>query len=662
MESTQERLTNPEVIRNPQLLAEIRDEYVRDDNIERSRFEPQWNQNTRMYLNDMKPSGWATRGRQKWIDVPRIHHAIQHRVATILEEMPNPELLPRETNEEPDYFVRSDEYTQTLMEMGVSEQAATGAVPIDSQVVMFLTEPQPTGQIDGMTGEPIMGEPLVPMDAFIAVDDQLAADAYTQELRSQWSIANGDRWLTTNVYNTNIFGHRDVLVQFDPNKYQIELVDIYPFNSWIDRFADDTTNAERYILRQYMPLSEAKKEYPELAVEDDNGNSILSELAGQTDMSNQPGSNGRKYRQMEDRDVIERWTLWQRDVPYPMDEEKALSMGKVTIEPSFEIDEFGQAVPSQVYVNEDGEQTEPGADNWPIEYAWRQAELLGDVELYDGRADAVDIPVARNKNRIYPDSPYGIGEPQFLHDICELYDRLYSIVHDYFLYYRSPEQVMPVSVANELKTAVKTIHSTAGRVIQIPDRLYRMFGSTDIIRNLPVPQINNAVTELLGRLELEIEKMSGVNEAMMGIGKSEWSGETVQSLTTNARSPIGLAARNTEFMVKHVVKVAIHYIVDFTPAKVLAERNKKYPEPVWNAFKKRLKKYGFDVYVEISGSSTKSKQVKEILDMFQYIPSIANSTTAIETALKKVGIPNAAKIAGEVAIAMQPAPEEQSVQ
>ena len=54
-----------------------------------------------------------------------------------------------------------------------------------------------------------------------------------------------------------------------------------------------------------------------------------------------------------------------------------------------------------------------------------------------------EIPVAWNVNLPRPDTPYGIGDPENVHDLQDALNRVASHLHNHLRYFASPQEYVP---------------------------------------------------------------------------------------------------------------------------------------------------------------------------------------------------------------------------
>jgi len=656
------------------------DERIRDAQIERNKHESQWDVNVALYHGEHHQVFKSDSNRDFYATSNQIQGSVITQVAVMTERPIRPVFVPRETNEPPEIFLKPESAYKVPENSGLSREQLAGAEIIPEQLFDFLSTQTMTQEVDNpQAGQPIPGTgqgegqspelqpdtveiqvPIFNDEDFIFVDDALCAEALTQEHDSEWEMCGGDEMLRQAITQASVIGHQDFLVQWNEQDSRFDLVSLYPYHTWIDRWAFSTRDSEYYVLRRVVPVSEAVREFPE------QEEAIRSNLSTSTDTGHWGGVSGGKYSTTTEREIAEIYTCWERNYPFPMDAQEALQ--KALIQPAVEeplvdpdtneiadmggqpiVDENGQ----QQYILASGEATAVGAGNWPVRYGIRQVTMIGDALIYEGEAEFADIPVARIKNIPIVESPYGQGEPQRLASLQDLKNRLWSIYHDYVLRYRSPEQAMPASVLNELEAQLQTLNRDAGRKLGIPDDIWQITNGQPI-QTIPLPQLTDLFFSLMQLVTNEMNEIAGTVDVLRGQAKSEWSGELFSMATNAARGPIGYKARGISEALKHAAKVTANLIIEFLPLDEWATRNKKYPPQVLEVMRRRLKKVGYDVSVEVGGASSRDSEGQKLVQMMHNNPQLTTSETFMRQLMEHVGVKEGDKVVREMMSAQQP--------
>ena len=342
------------------------------------------------------------------------------------------------------------------------------------------------------------------------------------------------------------------------------------------------------------------------------------------------GSLGGKSQRNTDRQFVERVTMWERNTPYDMSVEEAMKLGLVQpdmVEVAAGYDEFGQVMtqPVQSQDSEDnllftvsGEEGlfAEGDEGWPVRYGIRQIEMLADFVLLDQETEFSDIPVSRNKNIPILFSPYAMGEPQRLQDLQDLYNSLLTIFINHFKQYKNPQLVVPASVLKEMNLSVNEAFKKSIQMWSVPDKLIGQFGS-DIIKVLPVPQLNQAAMSMFQIVRDEMDQVSGMTDTLRGETKSDQSARLFSEATAAARGPIGYKAQHTNDYLKHLGKIVANLIIEFLPTSEWVRRNKKYPAPIIESMRSRLKRVGFDVVPIVGANGGKQLKVERLSSVMQ---------------------------------------------
>lgn len=656
--------------RNHKLLEYIHDR-VHVAQPERDKYEPHWDKNLLLTVGAQQRV-LAPHTNREYAAADRISGIIGIQWAVQTETPPRPVYQPRETGEPPEWMLKpSGAMKAQQMGLLLDPEQLAGESPIDdatAQQLLSMTQPQVTeAPAEGPEGTEMM--PAVeqvpvfdPEQDFIAVTDALCAEAYTQEVHSQWDLIHGDEIMRGNIFDTIAIGHDDLMVQWDARESRIKIVPLYPYNVWVDPWMTHNGTGAFVVIRQVVPLQQAKADHPDIPDED-------WEKLAQSPSSINPwgGSSGDRYSQMNDREVVERWTLFERHVLYPREIDDAVDRELVqrivdqvpveAVDPVTGIPTVSFEQRESFVLAETGEPTAPGMPNWPQREGIRQVEMLGDIELYDGESDFSDIPVGRNRNILVPKSPYAQGEPQRLAPLQAIYNDLWTRYKEYSKFFAQPQKAMPLSALHQMREDMKGFHATAKTIIGIPDELIDRFdGMANVVHTFDTPQLQQAFVSMMEMIRTEMDTIGGTAGVLRGEAKSDWSGETVNALQSAARGPIGGKARSTSAMLKYLGGIIANLNIDFLSPRVAAKRNKKYPEAVWRVMRNRIKRVGFDVVAEVSGAGTREERQRAMQEAAQANPNFFNSPTFTEDYLSNRGFSNALKIAQEsVAAAQAPA-------
>ena len=630
---------------------------VQNADIERKKHEKQWSDNPKLVLGDH--SQVFDTGSHKYFVVNRVRQVVDTHTAVMTENPPIWSYEPHEVGEPPDWLLKPEamQKVQFAAEL-VAEQG--GQLPLSDEQVQgedFIDDPTaqmllgityevqqevPTGESDEQ-GQPTtmtMSQqvPVFERDDFYVIDNQLEADLLTQEIQCQWrTLINGNAIATEHIFEAQVIGHCDMLPQWNDENQHFTLTNLYPYNVWIDPWAQNTADAEYYIIRELKPVSEAKALWPEHAeFIEHNATMPGADASGFGVALNQRVQNAGM------RKVIPVWTWWQRNHPFERTPEDAIERGLVqpavdveqseAVDPDtgqmlldpetemplmeqHEVDSVDPETGQQLFELADGTRVQPGDELWPKRYGIRQVQFLKDMMVFDEETEFVDIPAARTKCMMIPKTPYGQGEPQRMGELNDLYNHLYSIYHGYFKHFRSPQQVIPEDVYNATKDAVERMNSDAALKWIVPKHLVTQYGA-NVVMNLDPPQLGTVISEMMNRIDQEMDKISGMSDVMRGETKSDQSGELYRQALEAARGPVGLKARNFGDALTHVGRIVAHLVIDFMDPQVWAERNTKYPALVFQRIQERLRRHGVTVSAEVSGAGTREQRVNHLQELW----------------------------------------------
>lgn len=448
---------------------------------------------------------------------------------------------------------------------------------------------------------------------FIRVTDDFAADAMTEELQNQWLRCKADVVMGRGKYQKVVIGHSDMMLQWDAEKINYELIKLDPYNVWIDPLAINTFDAQFVIVRQVIPISKAKKMYPQHAAEIEEKKQAVGSSMWKAGF----GKLGDAVQYGADAEVVERITAFIRD------------------------SEWDESLPA-----EDGSHA-----GHPAGEGLRQIEIIGDIVLFDGPSFFPDIPVSRDINIPRSASNYGVGDPEYLWDLQNIYNRLMSIVYENALYSRAAMHLVPVSVLDQVRTYLEEAYTMAGQFLPISDEQF-MIHNGQPIRQLDPPQLSPVIFQTLNMISQELDRLSGSTDIQRGEAKANWSGVLYEQATANARSPIGMTARHTVQHIKYLINIAMKVMLTEMDSATLYDRNRAYPIEVWECIKDRLSVIDYDFEVQVSGSQKKAADAQKMVDAAHNNPALWQVKDWVKQLAHKSDWQDADKISSEVSAAM----------
>lgn len=565
----------------------------------RQRREEQWQDSFELMVGDQSQIlGTVSRNGNYAPEVNRILNAVNNTYAIMTEIPIRPVMVPR----------NASEVIAEIIEGPLAESMKQAGLP---PVVEYIPMAQQ------------MGIQMPQENPVVRYDTDSMSHAMTDELHSQWVKSSSAMIVDKSNWEKLPFGHNDILIQWDADKYCFELKSLHPLNSWIDPWATGIHDAEFFIIREIISAHEAVEKYPELFPEGveglKNGGTSYSYDGGETSL-------GSDYdEQPNGIDTVERYVLFWRHQKV-IDETAVLDELGAPL-----IDEEGNPVTEQV------ERVAPLV----------QMEFVNKTLVYKDESDFPDIPVARNLHIPSVQSPYGVGIPEYLGPLQGLYNRLWSICYEHALFYRAPMHVIPQSIRNKLKDYLLGAYSLAGQFIPVPDEIMVMFQGNPIYDMKP-PELSPTVGHLMNLVSQEIDRLSGITNVVRGEAYSGWSGDLYQQATSNAKTPIGVSARNTGYAIQRLMKIAAYMTAKFTPPSILADRNGTYPAEAWAAFAERMESMDFDFEVQVSGSSRKDMEAQRMMQSTMNAPFLWQSETFVKNAMDRMNLPDGEQIATEV--------------
>lgn len=529
--------------------------------------------------------------------------AIIATAAVQLEQTPRVKFEPRETSEPPIIFLKA-EAGEKAKPYGLSIGQLQGVEPlVDAQVNMllqvteFVSQPNPDPETSDAAPEIAVNTPVFTEEDFITVDDQVAAEAYQQVHDSMWQKVDADHEWVENVLNKSVVGHCGMLIEWDDDKHVYSLKNKHELDIWIEgEEATGVHNAEYVVLAQSMSKDEAIVKWPEHT-------EAIEQFA------NRSRDHRYRNRQIQQRDMVQLYTLWKRNEALPMSEQEAVEMGEV--QPV--IDDAGMPVSAEgagVYQTQDGKLTTEGDDIWPTKVGIRQVVMIADQEIFNGECPFVDIPIAWNINIPLPHSPYGQGTPERLEDLQMAINRVISNLHDWIKNNPHPSTVVPESVAKQWQQ-LGSLFTHPGQTRSVSDADWLAFGGKVIDQYVPSPLSQAAISFLQDLIE-EHNRASGHSDVLQGIasGGAE-SGRAIEALQQAARGSLGFVSRYTERAIRHMVRVTMGLVRDYLPESEWAKYITKYPPAVLKYVIQRANSLHYDISVEIVSGKGAIRRVEE---------------------------------------------------
>lgn len=650
------------------------EEYIRESQDVRGRYESEWDRCLDRYLGNHWDAD-PPKGLKQFTD-NRIQSAVIAAAAIQTESRPSIDLQPVETNEPATVFL-SDSGAVKASQMGVmlTPEQINGEAEIPQQLFLQLGQmtqavptpvaaaptpegtpaPQEGGATPAMAMQP---QPVFTPDDFVMVTDDLVTEAVQIVIDTLLDRSLFDHKLIQNVLNKTIVGHQDMLVQWDFHKGIPQFINIHQRNCWIDPLATGIDDADYFIWAQVVSGDAAALLYPD---QKDYINTFATE--GQPSDAEKgilgQGQLGEPSQELFRRKMIVLWTLWKRNESFPMTPEQAALDGtiKQVKTPAFGPDGVTQIGETDGFADVDGNPITPDMPTWPTRPGIRQVVIIGDQEMFNDECPYEDIPVTRNINKPIPHRPYGQGDPVVLEDLNQIINRIFSHANMHYKYFAFPQQFIPKSVVNSLGENSEALFSHPGRTIPIDDDILQMTGGRVNFIQDP-PTFGDAIVNMLQVAINEFKELSGYTDVLMGKPHSGAdSGKAIQSLQNAARGSIGFKSLGTELAVRQIVTLVVGCIRDFMTDKQWQRSISKYPLPVLNAIRRRLKSLDFDIRVEIASGRGTSRQAQEQ----KAIQMFGMGAETLEGLLEKTGDPNAQNKAQQImaeraAMAPQPQP------
>jgi hypothetical protein len=249
------------------------------------------------------------------------------------------------------------------------------------------------------------------------------------------------------------------------------------------------------------------------------------------------------------RNVALRIGLW-RHQRYPATVPEAVGRGLVTAGPG-----GGYILAGTDEGGAPGEETSPGAANWPIVYdAIREVMAVGTECFSDKRSDYADMNLIWNICRPVSGQPWGMGYAMLIADLNKTLDMMITIIKIFAQMYPWPMEIMPQSMADGLKNNEDQRRLPGGR-IRVPDSLYTQTGKLPEIYVNP-PTMPEGMFKFIGMLVEWLDKFSGHTEVSQGQGTPDAkAGIAIQELISAAKGIFSYLSKHTEYAVGQMGKI-----------------------------------------------------------------------------------------------------------
>ena len=470
------------------------------------------------------------------------------------------------------------------------------AFQVDEALVQRVTPlMQPWKSI--LTGED-MNPVIKPTDIF-TVNDAMTARVVQNNCDILWDMDNNQKTLVENVLYTRVYGALGGRYYWDDELMRDCWKNKTPRTYYLPKNCEGIEDADWCLEQDLMDVDEAMEKYPKIIpVIEKNGaqlnDGIMPDPTGEGDWQT-------PYKLDDfERPMVYVWTLWLRNHRYPMPPDEAITRGRVVQ------DDKGFWLTDENFAKTT-EATDPTKMNWPTRRGIREIQVVCGEETEDAECRYGDIPVVWNRNIPEPHRPWGQGEPYRLEFIQRMIDLTASVIFDNLRYYRSPQEIYPLSVWKAMKPeGLDKIHAHPSRQMKIRDEQfmqYRSFfenGKGFVIEPPKMPTGYVDFLQLLLRIHDELSGNAGV---LQGISPgADTSGKAIEDLQTHARGIIGFHAFQTEHMLTRLTKLRIHAMCKnfWLPPFMWAQMNDSFPLEVLKAVIQRAAAMDFNVAVTIA--------------------------------------------------------------
>ena len=184
----------------------------------------------------------------------------------------------------------------------------------------------------------------------------------------------------------------------------------------------------------------------------------------------------------------------------------------------------------------------------------REILISGDQRLADRLCEHQDIPLVWNVCRLVSLQPWGQGYCHLIGDLNKCLDMLVTILKVHIGYYQKPNETVPQSVRELLKSDedADEFSSLAGQRVVMPDDLYEKFHGEGVHFQNP-PPLPESVFEFTQWIAEQLKELAGHVDVMSGTETPDAkSGIAIESLQSAAKGIFAKLAENSEQAVKRI--------------------------------------------------------------------------------------------------------------
>lgn len=543
--------------------------------------------------------------------INRIANAITTTVAVQTEQPWRLRLTPRESSEDPQYFLTNSGIRK------LQAAQANGGIQLQDFMIDNITSDReidaahgeaietltkPITQPDGTTIPPILEEDK----DLIKLTDAKAAEQLQLICTALLDRAFVDYYTMLTEVNSNITGDQMIIFQWDNDSQECKFTVPNWTNYRFDPRSSWVKDARGVMYQETMPARDAIEEFPEFAkdIEDSLQKGYgfhpstyttggAKEGGSPSFFTNEPNSD---QSQPIDEAFVTIRTLWKRNHLFPISEDNPEieegmdNLGNVSGKSSEDLEESKQG--------EQGDAKKPKG-----RMGIRQITTLVEAErvVEDIECPYADIPAPWAKNIIIPNSPYGMGEPFRQEDIQLLINRIMTMILNVLRYHAYPMEVMPLSLKDVFTRDGEDWSAHPGRVTWLEDDQWQEYIQKGGLRGflIDAPSVPDSWVRTLQMLLNEQQRLAGDTDVVQGqLPSPDTSGVAIEVLQASGTRTMALKAKSLEWTFEWIGRLLLDSVIEWLEDSEWDKYSMQYGGAVRSALRSRSKGLDYDVRVE----------------------------------------------------------------
>lgn len=528
----------------------------------------------------------------------RIRSDIKTAVNQQTREPADIKLKPVETNDPGEYYL--------------FDQPTPG--PIDEATATMLAQPQVTGEVDPMTGQPA----VTPGARIFKLDDRMEADFWQRQFDVHFD--RGLLWpaFVRCAFDAAIFGFKFPVFQFDQERKRCKLwTSISPWDTHTDSIGvDNFEESEFFGVDWLLPAGKAKQMFPEFADKIDQW-----ARSGNPNKSKDVVLGGGKDRRYE-RNMIVLRHMWIRDQPILQTKNEVLQSGAFPVQQVATGEVMDDGMGGQIAATTDelapdpetGEVPAPFtedengnrqiSEDWPTRLTTRHLVSLPDVSVLciDEECQYDDIPAAWHVGDPIPGQLFGTGYPESFRSPQMAENRMIRSVVRYVEQFPNPGAVIAEDVAQSIDRGLKGHMLRPSDILRVPSQYVERYGGADKVLSWNVPPpLAPAVSEVMQILQNKTRETAVNAEVSSGKAPGSVTGwQSLQLLQQAAANQYDFPMQWFTQMIARVSRIMLKALMKWLSTEDLMKVCSEYPPHIVEAFQRRALNSEWDIKVTLA--------------------------------------------------------------